>query len=230
MRRSGLLAKKLGMTRIFKESGEVIPVTLFHASGNCVVAHKTVEKDGYCALQIGNGDVKKVSKPLSGYFLKQGVAPHRKLIEFRVDPDALVPVGSVFSVEHFQEGCFLDIVGTTIGRGFAGVMKRHNFHGLRASHGVSVSHRSHGSTGQRQDPGKVFKGKKMAGHMGCCRVTVQNLEVIHIDPKEGLIAVRGCVPGYEGSWVTLRDSVKKKINDSLVFPGVFCEDKERSSV
>ena len=209
--RSGVLAKKLGMTRLFLEDGKQIPVTVLHMDSVKVVAQKTVEKDGYNALQLGAGKtkVKNLSKAIRGHFSAAKVEPKSRLVEFRVSEKNLIKVGEELTVSHYFEGQYVDVVGTSIGKGFAGAMKRHNFAGLRASHGVSISHRSHGSTGQCQDPGKVFKGKKMAGHMGASRVTTQNLKVVRTDLGRGLLMVKGSVPGSKGAWVTVRDSVKK---------------------
>ena len=209
--RSGVIAKKLGMTRLFMEDGSQIPVTVLQLDGLQVVAQRTAETDGYTAVQLGAGTAKakRVSAPMRGHYAKSNVAPKRKLAEFRVSPDNLIEVGAELSADHYLPGQFVDIAGTSIGKGFQGVMKRHNFGGLRATHGVSVSHRSHGSTGQCQDPGKVFKGKKMAGHMGAVRVTTQNLQVVRCDADRGLIMVKGAVPGSKGGWVTVKDAVKK---------------------
>jgi large subunit ribosomal protein L3 len=209
--RSGVIAKKLGMTRLFMDDGRQVPVTVLQLDALQVVAQRTNETDGYTAVQLGAGTAKakRVSAPMRGHFAKANVAPKRKLAEFRVSPDNLIDVGAEISADHYLPGQFVDIAGTSIGKGFAGVMKRHNFGGLRASHGVSVSHRSHGSTGQCQDPGKVFKGKKMAGHLGAVRVTTQNLQVVRTDADRGLIMVRGAVPGSRGGWVTIKDAVKK---------------------
>ncbi|MBQ7659247.1 MAG: 50S ribosomal protein L3 [Alphaproteobacteria bacterium] len=218
--RTGLIAKKLGMSRIFEADGTHIPVTVLSVDGLKVVAVRTNEKNGYMAVQLGTGAVKakNVTKPLKGHFAKANVEPKKKLCEFRVSDDCMLSVGQELSVNHFVAGQYVDVCGTSIGKGFAGVMKRHNFAGLEASHGVSISHRSHGSTGQRQDPGKVFKGKKMAGHMGAERVTVQNLKVVAIDADKGLIMVKGAVPGSENSWVRITDAVKKAANVELPFP------------
>mgnify|MGYP000780335532 FL=1 len=218
--RTGLIAKKLGMSRIFDVDGTHVPVTVLQVDGLEVVATKTQEKDGYTSVQLGCGAVKEknLSKPLKGYFAKANVEPKKKLAEFRVSEDCLLSVGDKLSVEHFVPGQYVDVCGTSIGKGFAGVMKRHNFAGLEASHGVSISHRSHGSTGQRQDPGKVFKGKKMAGHMGDERVTVQNLKVVSIDADKGLIMVKGGVPGSENTWVYVTDAVKKASSVKLPMP------------
>jgi large subunit ribosomal protein L3 len=209
--RSGVIAKKLGMTRLFMEDGRQVPVTVLQLDALQVVAQRTADRDGYTAVQLGAGTAKakRVTAPMRGHYAKANVAPKRKLAEFRVTPDNLIDVGAEISADHYLPGQFVDIAGTTIGKGFQGVMKRHNFGGLRASHGVSISHRSHGSTGQCQDPGKVFKGKKMAGHMGAVRVTTQNLQVVRTDADRGLIMVKGAVPGSRGGWVTIKDAVKK---------------------
>jgi large subunit ribosomal protein L3 len=219
--RSGVIAQKLGMTRIFTDGGEHVPVTVLKIDRCKVVAHRTEEKNGYTALQLGAGlaKVKNVTRAQRGHFAVANVEPTAKLAEFRVSPEHLIDVGAEITANHFLEGQFVDVTGTSIGRGFAGSMKRHNFHGLRASHGVSVSHRSHGSTGQRQDPGKVFKGKKMAGHMGDERVTTQNLKVVKTDADRGLVMVRGAVPGAKGGWVLLRDAVKSGMPDGAPTPG-----------
>ena len=218
--RTGLIAEKLGMSRLLTEKGEHIPITLLKVDNCQVVATKTAEKDGYTAVQLGVGKakVKRVSRAQRGHFAKAKVEPKKKLAEFRVSDDALLKIGDELSVSHFLEGQFVDVTGTSIGKGFAGGMERHNFGGLRASHGVSVSHRSHGSTGQRQDPGKVFKGKKMAGHLGDECVTIMNLEVVLTDPEEGLIGLRGAIPGNAGGYVLIRDAVKKKAPKELPFP------------
>ena len=218
--RTGLIAKKLGMSRIFSTDGTHVPVTVLEVSGLEVVDVRTMERDGYTAVQLGTGSVKakNLSKPMKGHFAKAKVEPKKKLAEFRVSEDCLLSVGDKLSVEHFVPGQFVDVCGTSIGKGFAGVMKRHNFAGLEATHGVSISHRSHGSTGQRQDPGKVFKGKKMAGHMGDERVTVQNLKVVAIDADKGLIMVKGGVPGSENGWVYVTDAVKKVSSVQLPMP------------
>ena len=218
--RSGVIAKKLGMTRLFMEDGRQIPVTVLQMDNVQVVAQRTSEKDGYTAVQLGAGaaKAKNTSQPMRGHFAKANVAPKRKLVEFRVDADKLIEVGAELTADHFLAGQHVDVAGTSIGKGFAGAMKRHNFGGLRASHGVSISHRSHGSTGQCQDPGRVFKGKKMAGHMGAARVTIQNLEVVKTDSDRGLIMVKGAVPGSKGGWVTIRDAMKKKAPEGLPMP------------
>jgi large subunit ribosomal protein L3 len=218
--RSGIIAKKVGMTRLFMEDGKQIPVTVLQLDKLQVVAQRTAEKDGYTAVQLGTGTakVKRVSKAMRGHFAIASVEPKRKVAEFRVSADNLIEVGAEISAEHFLEGQKVDVSGTSIGKGFAGAMKRWNFKGLRATHGVSISHRSHGSTGQCQDPGKVFKGKKMAGHMGAARVTTQNLEVVKTDADRGLVFIKGAVPGSKGGWVTVKDAVKKKAPEGLPFP------------
>lgn len=221
MTRSGLIARKLGMTRLFDDQGQHVPVTVVQVENCQVVAVRTQEKDGYTAVQLGVGKAKakNVGQPMRGYFAKASVEPKRKLVEFRVPAEALLDVGTELAVSHFVPGQFVDVVGTTIGRGFAGAMKRHNFGGLRASHGVSISHRSHGSTGGRQDPGRVFKNKKMAGHMGDVRATTQNIKVVSTDVDRGLIMLKGNVPGAPGSWVLLNDAVKiNKQPVELPFP------------
>ncbi len=218
--RTGLLAKKLGMTRFFDEAGVHVPVTVLSLEGCQVVAQRTKDRDGYVALQLGAGTrkAKNVSNPERVRFAKAQVEPKAILTEFRVTEDALVEVGAELSADHFVEGQRVDIQGTSIGKGFAGAMKRWNFGGMRATHGVSVSHRAHGSTGQRQDPGKVFKGKKMAGHLGVETVTTLNLTVARIDAERGLVFIRGAVPGAEGSYVKIRDAVKKAAPAGLPFP------------
>ncbi len=218
--RSGLIAQKVGMTRIFTADGTHVPVTVLKVDTCQVVSTRSVEKDGYVAVQLGAGTakVKNVSKPARANFAKAKVEPKKKLVEFRVTAENVLDVGTELSAAHFIPGQYVDVTGTTIGKGFAGGMKRWNFRGLEATHGVSVSHRSHGSTGQRQDPGKVFKGKKMAGHMGDEQVTTQNLTVVSTDADRGLILVKGSVPGHEGSWVLVRDAVKRKLPDGVPFP------------
>ncbi|MBN2752630.1 MAG: 50S ribosomal protein L3 [Rhodospirillaceae bacterium] len=218
--RSGLIAQKMGMTRVFTEDGRHVPVTVLKVDGCHVVATRNAATHGYTAVQLGVGaaKVKNVSKAMRGHFAAAKVEPKKKMAEFVVSDDCLLDVGAEISVEHFLPGQYIDVIGTTIGKGFAGAMKRHNFRGLEASHGVSVSHRSHGSTGQCQDPGKVFKGKKMAGHMGDVRATQQNLVVVSTDTDRGLILVRGAVPGSEGGWVLVRDAVKKPLPEGVPFP------------
>jgi large subunit ribosomal protein L3 len=219
--RTGLIAQKLGMSRLFGDDGTHVPVSVLRVGGCQVVAQRTAEKDGYTALQLGIGEVKvkNVPKPVRGHFAKAGVEPKRKLAEFRVDPEMLIDVGAELSAEHFVSGQRVDVTGVSIGKGFAGAMKRHNFGGLRATHGVSISHRSHGSTGNRQDPGRVFKGKKMAGHLGDRRVTVLNLEVMRTDVDRGLILVKGAVPGAKGAWLLIRDAVKRSRPEGAPLPG-----------
>ncbi len=211
--RTGVIARKIGMTRLFSEEGSHVPVTVLNVDQCQVVAVRTAEKDGYTALQLGVGKakVKNVGKPLRGHFAKAKVEPKRKLAEFRVPADKLLDVGAEISADHFIAGQFVDVAGSTTGKGFQGVMKRWNFAGLEASHGVSVAHRSHGSTGQRQDPGRTFKGKKMAGQMGTANITVQNLKIVATDADKGLIMVRGAVPGQAGSFVLVSDAVKRKL-------------------
>jgi large subunit ribosomal protein L3 len=217
--RTGLLAEKLGMTRVFGETGHV-PVTVLRVDDCEVVAARQLDKDGYYAVQLGIGKakVKRVTKPMRGHFAKAKVAPKKKIGEFRVREDAMLEPGVALSVDHFVTGQFVDVCGVSIGKGFAGAMKRHGFSGLRASHGVSVSHRSHGSTGQCQDPGKVFKGKEMAGHMGARRSTVQNLEVVGIDRERGLILVKGAVPGAKGGYVRITDAIKRALPGNAPYP------------
>lgn len=220
MLRSGVIAKKLGMTRLFLEDGRQVPVTVLQLDNLQVVAQRTAEKDGYTAVQLGAGTAKakRTTAALRGHFAKAKVEPKRKIAEFRVSAENLIGVGEEITADHYFEGQFVDIAGTSIGKGFAGAMKRHNFGGLRASHGVSISHRSHGSTGQCQDPGKVFKGKKMAGHLGAVRVTTQNLQVVRTDSDRGLIMVKGSVPGSKGGWVTVKDAVKKPFPENAILP------------
>ena len=219
--RTGLLAEKVGMTRLFLGDGTHVPVTVLKVADGEVVAARTAEKEGYDAVQIGVGQAKpqRVTKPMRGHFAKAKVTPKRKLGEFRVSADAVLEPGMALGVEHFVVGQHVDVQGTSIGKGFAGAMKRHGFHGLRASHGVSISHRSHGSTGQCQDPGKIFKNKKMAGHMGARRATVQNLEVMGVDVDRQYILVKGAVPGARGGWVRVTDAVKKALPSAAPYPG-----------
>jgi large subunit ribosomal protein L3 len=213
------------MTRIFTDAGEHVPVTVLKLAQCQVLAHRTKDKNGYVALQLGAGTrrVSRLSKAERGNFAVAKVEPKRKIVEFRVSDDALIPVGAEITADHFVVGQFVDVTGTSIGKGFAGPMKRWNFGGLRASHGVSISHRSHGSTGGRQDPGKTFKNKKMAGHMGVDRVTTLNLRVVQTDTERGLILVEGAVPGAKGGWITVRDAVKKKLPKDAPKPGKFRE-------
>lgn len=225
--RSGLIVQKVGMTRLFTEAGKHVPVTVLKLDKCQVVAQRTEEKDGYSAVQLGSGfaKVKRTSSAMRGHFAKAKVEPKRRVAEFRVSADNMIDVGAELSASHFIEGQKVDATGVSIGKGFAGAMKRHNFGGLRASHGVSISHRSHGSTGQCQDPGKVFKGKKMAGHMGDSRVTIQNLEVVKTDTARGLVMVKGAVPGAKGGWVLLRDAIKRPLPDDLPYPAGLVADE-----
>ncbi len=218
--RSGIIARKMGMTRVFNERGHHVPVTVMKLDDVQVVSVRSNEKDGYSAVQLGAGvaKAKNVSKPMRGHFAKANILPKSKLAEFRIGDDAMLEVGATLVPSHFVVGQKVDVVGTTQGKGFAGAMKRHNFAGLRASHGVSVSHRSHGSTGQCQDPGKVFKGKKMAGHMGAARNTTQNIEVIAVDDDEGVILLCGAVPGPKNGWVLISDAIKVARPEDAPFP------------
>ncbi len=219
--RSGLIAQKLGMTRVYTDAGEHVPVTVLKVENCQVVAvRKAADGKGYDAVQLGIGTRKprNVSKAMRGHFAKAKVEPKAKLVEFRVSADALLDVGAELTADHFVAGQFVDVTGTSIGKGFAGVMKRWNFGGLRATHGVSISHRSHGSTGNRQDPGKVFKNKKMAGHLGDRRVTIQNLKIVRTDAANGIILVSGAVPGAEGGYVLVRDAAKRAAPENLPFP------------
>jgi len=224
--RTGLIAQKMGMTRVFAEDGGHVPVTVLKVDDCQVIGTRTEERDGYSALQLGVGKakVKNVSKAMRGHFAVARVEPKRKVVEFRVSSDALVDVGATITVDHFVSGQFVDVVGTSIGKGYAGVMKRHNFSGMRATHGVSVSHRAAGSTGQCQDPGKVFKGKKMAGHMGDARVTVQNLEIIDVDTEKGLILVKGGVPGAKKGFVLISDAKKRARPENAPYPAALTGD------
>ncbi len=220
--RTGVIAKKLGMTRVFADDGAHVPVTVLQLDDCQVVGQRTQERDGYVALQLGAGakKAKNTNKAQRTTFANAEVEPKHVVMEFRVSDDAMIDVGATLSADHFVAGQKVDIQGETIGKGFAGAMKRWNFGGLRATHGVSVSHRSHGSTGNRQDPGKTFKGKKMAGHLGVETITTQNLTVVRVDAERGLILVKGAVPGHEGSWVKVRDAHKTPFAD-LPFPGSF---------
>ena len=226
MLRSGVIAKKVGMTRLFMDDGKQVPVTVLLLDKLQVVAQRTPERDGYAAVQLGAGAAraKRTSQAMRGHFAAAKVEPKRKIAEFRVDPENLIEVGEEITANHYFEGQFVDVSGTSIGKGFAGAMKRHNFRGLRASHGVSISHRAHGSTGQCQDPGRVFKGKKMAGQMGAVRVTTQNLQVVRTDADRGLIMVKGAVPGSKGGWVTINDAVKKPVPDNVILPAALKSD------
>ena len=218
--RTGLIARKLGMTRVFDTEGNHVPVTVLKVDNCQVVAVRIRERDGYTALQLGVGatKIKNVSKPLRGHFAKAKVEPKAHLAEFRISEDALLPVSAEITAEHFVPGQFVDVVGISIGKGYAGAMKRHNFGGLGASHGVSISHRSHGSTGQRQSPGKTFKNKKMAGHLGSAKVTTQSLKVISADAERGVLMIKGSVPGSAGGYVVVRDAAKRKNPNGLPFP------------
>src|SRR6201996_6877398 len=221
--RSGVLAQKVGMMRLFTDAGEHVPVTVLRL-GNCqVVGHRTKDKNGYVALQLGAGTrkVQRANRADRGHFAVAKVEPKRKLAEFRVDDNALIPVGAEITADHFVVGQFVDVTGTSTGKGFAGGMKRWNFSGLRATHGVSISHRSIGSTGGRQDPGKTFKNKKMPGHMGVDRITTLNLRVVQTDVERGLVLVEGAVPGSKGGWITVRDAIKKPLPKEAVKPGKF---------
>jgi large subunit ribosomal protein L3 len=221
--RSGVIAQKMGMTRLFSEAGEHVPVTVLRLANCQVVAHRTLDKNGYIALQLGSGarKVANVGKAERGHFAVAKVEPKRKVAEFRVEEKDLIPIGAELTADHFVIGQFVDVTGTSIGKGFAGGMKRWNFHGLRATHGVSISHRSIGSTGGRQDPGKTFKKKKMPGHLGAERVTTLNLKVVQTDVERGLIFIEGAVPGSKGAWITVRDAVKKKQPQGVPQPGKF---------
>lgn len=221
--RSGVVAQKMGMTRLFTESGEHVPVTVLRLAQCQVIAHRSKDKNGYVALQLGAGERRagNMSKADRGYFAAAKVEPKRKLAEFRVTEDSMIPVGAEITADHFVEGQFVDVCGISVGKGFAGGMKRWNFGGLRATHGVSISHRSIGSTGGRQDPGKTFKNKKMPGHMGADRITTLNLKVAKIDIERGLVMVEGAVPGSKGGWITMRDAVKKKLHKDAPKPGKF---------
>ncbi len=221
--RTGVIAKKLGMARFFDEAGAHVPVTVLSLEGCQVVAQRTKDKDGYVALQLGAGSKKpkNTSKAMRGHFAKGEVEPKHKLVEFRVSEDNLIDVGAEITADHFLPGQKIDVTATTVGKGFAGAMKRWNFGGLRATHGVSVSHRSHGSTGQRQDPGRTFKGKKMAGHLGQETVTTLNVTVWRVDVERGLILVKGAVPGTEGTYVKVRDAVKSALPAEAPKPGAF---------
>jgi large subunit ribosomal protein L3 len=221
--RSGVIAQKIGMSRVYNDAGEHVPVTVLKLDGCQVVGHRTNDKNGYTALQLGAGlaKVKNTTKAQRGHFAVAHVEPKRKLAEFRVTDGDMIPVGATITADHFVPGQFVDVTGTTIGKGFAGSMKRWNFSGHRASHGNSITHRAHGSTGQRQDPGKTFAGKKMAGHLGDERVTTLNLKVVRTDVERGLILVEGAVPGARGGWILVRDAVKKRLPDGAPKPGAF---------
>jgi large subunit ribosomal protein L3 len=221
--RSGVIAQKIGMSRVYNDAGEHVPVTVLRLDDCQVVAHRTNDKNGYTALQLGAGlaKVKNTTKAERGHFAVANVEPKRKIVEFRVPEAEMIPVGATITADHFVPGQFVDVTGTSIGKGFAGSMKRWNFRGHRASHGNSITHRAHGSTGQRQDPGKTFAGKKMAGHLGDERVTTLNLKVVRTDVDRGLILVEGAVPGAKGGWILVRDAVKKKLPEAAPKPGAF---------
>lgn len=218
--RTGVIAQKLGMTRVFDEFGQHVPVTVLKLDQLQVVSQKTADKDGYNALQLGYGKakVKRVSKALRGHFAKAKVEPKKRLAEFRVSEDAMLEVGREIRADHFIAGQYIDVRGMSIGKGFAGAMKRWNFAGLEATHGVSISHRSHGSTGQRQNPGRVFKGKKMAGHLGDERITTQNLQVVKVDPERNIVLVKGAVPGPREGYVRITDALKKALPQEAPYP------------
>jgi large subunit ribosomal protein L3 len=229
--RSGVIAQKIGMTRVFTDAGVHVPVTVLRLANCQVVAHRTKDKNGYVALQLGSGlrKVKNVTKAERGNFALAKVEPKRKVTEFRVSEDGLIPVGAEITADHFVPGQYVDVTGTSIGKGYAGGMKRWNFGGLRATHGVSVSHRSIGSTGGRQDPGKTFKNKKMPGHLGVDRITTLNLKVVQTDVERGLILIEGAVPGAKGGWITVRDAVKKAPPKDLPKPGKFRQASEAAA-
>jgi large subunit ribosomal protein L3 len=218
--RTGVIAKKMGMTRLFQDDGRHVPVTVLALENLQVVARRETERDGYNSVQLGAGSAKakNLTKPERGHFGKAEVEPKAKLVEFRVDEDGLLDVGSEITADHFVAGQLVDVQGVTQGKGFAGAMKRWGFKGLRATHGVSVSHRSHGSTGQRQDPGRVFKNKKMAGHMGARNRTQQNLEIVRTDAARGLLFVKGSVPGSKGGWLLVKDAAKVARPDNVPYP------------
>jgi large subunit ribosomal protein L3 len=230
--RSGVIAQKIGMTRIYNDAGEHVPVTVLRMENCQVVAQRTQEKNGYTAVQLGVGlaKVKNTSKSMRGHFATASVEPKSKVAEFRVSPEFMLEVGSEITAGHFVAGQKVDVTGTSIGKGFQGVIKRHHFGGGRATHGNSVSHRTHGSTGQRQDPGKVFKGKKMAGHMGDTRVTTQNVEIVSTDTDRGLILIRGAVPGSKGAWILVRDAVKASLPDNAPKPAALRAKNEAPAV
>jgi large subunit ribosomal protein L3 len=230
--RSGVIAQKVGMTRVFTDAGVHVPVTVLRLANCQVVAHRTKDKNGYVAVQLGSGvrKVKNVTKAERGNFALAKVEPKRKVAEFRVSEDGLIPVGAEITADHFVPGQYVDVTGTSIGKGYAGGMKRWNFGGLRATHGVSVSHRSIGSTGGRQDPGKTFKNKKMPGHLGVDRITTLNLKVVQTDVERGLILIEGAVPGAKGGWITVRDAVKKAPPKDLPKPGKFRQASEAAAL
>ena len=229
--RSGVIAKKMGMTRLFQADGRHVPVTVLQLDDCQVVSVREKERDGYTAVQLGAGarKAKNVSKPVRGHFAKNEVEPKQRVVEFRVDEEALLPVGATLTADHFVAGQSVDVTGQTQGKGFAGAMKRHGFGGLRATHGVSISHRSHGSTGNRQDPGKVFKNKKMAGHMGDRQRTQQNLEVVRTDAARGLIFIKGSVPGHKGAWLIINDAVKVPLHADAPIPGALRRNADETA-
>jgi len=228
--RTGVVTRKLGMSTFFDSNGKSIPVTLLKLDDCQVVGHRNEEKDGVVAVRVGHGKIKtnKIKKPLKGHYLKNKVDFKKSIVDFKVSKDALLEIGSDINADHYVVGQFIDVTGTSVGKGFAGPMKRHGFAGLRASHGVSISHRAHGSTGQCQDPGKVFKGKKMAGHMGCVRVTVGNLEIIEIDKDNNVLVVKGAIPGFESSYVLVKDAKKKGLPSNVPYPGVKIAQEEKT--
>lgn len=229
--RTGLIAKKIGMSRVFTDEGRHVPVTVLQVDNCQVTGVRTLEKNGYTAIQLGAGQrkAKNIAKAQRGQFAKAKIEPKAKLAEFRVSDDALVDIGATLSASHFVPGQYVDVQGRTIGKGFAGGMKRHNFGGMEATHGVSISHRAHGSTGQCQDPGRVFKGKKMAGHMGDVTATNVNLQVVAVDEDDNLIMVKGHVPGSKNSWVLISDAVKKAMPEGLPFPAALIEEKKEET-
>jgi large subunit ribosomal protein L3 len=226
--RTGVIAKKVGMTRLFQADGRHVPVTVLQLEELQVVGRREMDRDGYTAVQLGAGKAKakNVAKPQRSAFGKAEVEPKARVAEFRVAEDALLDVGAHISADHFIPGQMVDVSGVTQGKGFAGAMKRWGFAGLRATHGVSVSHRSHGSTGNRQDPGRVFKNKKMAGHMGARNRTQQNLEVVRTDPIRGLLFIKGSVPGHKGAWLTVSDAIKLPRPDAAPYPGSILEGRK----
>ena len=227
--RTGVIAKKMGMMRLFNEDGRHVPVTVLALEGCQVVGHRTAERDGYVAVRLGAGvrKAKNVNKPQREELAKFSIEPKARVVEFRLESEeALLPVGAAIAADHFVDGQLVDITGHTQGKGFAGAMKRWGFGGMRASHGVSITHRAHGSTGQRQDPGKVFKNKKMAGHMGDRQRTQQNLEVVRTDVARGLIFVKGSVPGSKNGWLLIRDAVKYPAPEGAPFPGSLKADND----
>jgi large subunit ribosomal protein L3 len=226
--RTGVIAKKVGMTRLFQADGRHVPVTVLQLDDVQVIGRREMDKDGYTAVQLGAGKAKakNVAKPQRAAFGKAEVEPKVRVAEFRVADDALLDIGSHISADHFVAGQLVDVAGVTQGKGFAGAMKRWGFKGLRATHGVSVSHRSHGSTGNRQDPGRVFKNKKMAGHMGARNRTQQNLEIVRTDPIRGLLFIKGSVPGHKGAWLTVQDAIKLPRPETAPYPAGILEGRK----